>query len=127
MAGLHLEILPERQRRIWEYLGPVTDLGCVLYGGTALALQLGHSISEDYDFFSPRELREDMIFAALPWLQEAELLRVRREVNKFVYETPDNIKLTFLGGIPLGTRRNVFIQKTMASGSPIVKIFSLKN
>ncbi len=30
--------------------------GCPLAGGTALALQIGHRVSEDLDFFSPKKL-----------------------------------------------------------------------
>lgn len=38
----HLEILPEVQRWIYPRLQNLKKLGFVLYGGTALALQLGH-------------------------------------------------------------------------------------
>jgi hypothetical protein len=46
-----LDILPESQRQLWQELdaGP-SDF--VLYGGTALALQFGHRMSEYFDFFS---------------------------------------------------------------------------
>jgi hypothetical protein len=46
-----LDILPESQRQLWPELDAV-PYGFVLYGGTALALQLGHRVSEDFDFFS---------------------------------------------------------------------------
>lgn len=112
MPKLHMEILPDAQRKIWSSLGPVTKIGAVLYGGTALALQLGHRISEDYDFFSSRQLDEGMIFEALPWLKDAEMVRVRRDVNTFVYETADDIKITFLGGLPFGrTAEPVFSEE----------------
>ena len=43
-----LDILPEPQRAIWTEL-KTTPEQFVLYGGTALALRLGHRVSEDFD------------------------------------------------------------------------------
>ena len=42
-----LETLPKAQQEIWPHLKPAIDLGFVLYGGTAIALQLGHRESVD--------------------------------------------------------------------------------
>ena len=51
--------LPPAQRQIWSQLAPAAALSFVLYGGTAVALQLGHRVSIDFDFFSaePRPAR----------------------------------------------------------------------
>ncbi len=46
-----LSILPAGQRRVWNQLN-ATPKDFVLYGGTALALRLGHRQSVDFDFFS---------------------------------------------------------------------------
>lgn len=40
-----LEILPPGQQRLWPELKPASLLGFVLYGGTAIALRLGHRLS----------------------------------------------------------------------------------
>lgn len=48
----HLEILPKEQRALWKELKPLQGMGFVLYGGTAIALRLGHRVSIDFDFFS---------------------------------------------------------------------------
>jgi hypothetical protein len=45
----HLESLPEPQQRLWPELKD-TPKTFVLYGGTAIALYLGHRQSEDFDF-----------------------------------------------------------------------------
>lgn len=45
-----LEILPPAQRALWPRLVQLPQ-HYVLYGGTAIALQLGHRESEDFDFF----------------------------------------------------------------------------
>ena len=51
-----VEILPVAQRTLWSDLAGLGALGYVLYGGTALALRLGHRPSVDFDFFSDRSL-----------------------------------------------------------------------
>ena len=53
-----LDILPPAQRRLWNELGS-TPPDFVLYGGTALALRLGHRQSEDFDFFSSYSFSAD--------------------------------------------------------------------
>ena len=56
MPELHLKVLPAEQRRLWGHLqklaGFLNPLGYYLAGGTALALQIGHRRSLDFDFFS---------------------------------------------------------------------------
>ncbi|MFT4276024.1 MAG: nucleotidyl transferase AbiEii/AbiGii toxin family protein [Rhodopseudomonas sp.] len=51
-----LEVLPEAQRQIWPLLGFSSGLNFVLYGGTAVALHLGHRVSVDFDFFRSEPL-----------------------------------------------------------------------
>jgi hypothetical protein len=46
-----LNILPVSQRGLWKEL-KATPMHFVLYGGTALALRLGHRVSEGFDFFT---------------------------------------------------------------------------
>jgi hypothetical protein len=46
-----LDILPAPQLALWHEL-PAIPRQFVLYGGTALALRLGHRISVDFDFFA---------------------------------------------------------------------------
>lgn len=67
-----LDILPESQRRLWPELDAVPS-EFVLYGGTALALQLGHRISEDFDFFSSSGFDPDRLCSMLPFFRELEL------------------------------------------------------
>jgi hypothetical protein len=45
------ETLPPPQLALWPELRPFSTMGFVLYGGTALALRLGHRESVDFDFF----------------------------------------------------------------------------
>jgi hypothetical protein len=54
----HLDILPASQRALWRELAEIPP-DFVLYGGTALALRLGHRQSEDFDFFSSQSFRAE--------------------------------------------------------------------
>ena len=50
ISHLHLDILDNTRQQIFEKL-PVHTKNYYLSGGTGLALQLGHRISHDFDFF----------------------------------------------------------------------------
>ena len=65
----HTETLPAPQQNIWPQLSPVSHCGFVLYGGTALALQLAHRVSVDFDFFSSHPFQNTEIFKLLPFLK----------------------------------------------------------
>ena len=49
------QILNEKQHKILAKLGFLLDFSCYLGGGTALALQLGHRTSLDFDFYTSRK------------------------------------------------------------------------
>lgn len=51
---MHLEVLGEKEKKLLLQL-PAFE-GFYLAGGTALALQIGHRISVDFDLFSEREI-----------------------------------------------------------------------
>jgi hypothetical protein len=62
-----LNILPESQQLLWKLLGS-TPPDFVLYGGTALALRLGHRQSVDFDFFSSRTFQPMLLARSVPYL-----------------------------------------------------------
>lgn len=76
-----LDILPPAQRRLWPELAETPD-HFTLYGGTALALRLGHRQSADFDFFSPEGFDADALTAAVGYLRGAE--RVQVDANTLV-------------------------------------------
>lgn len=51
---MHLEVLDTKQREIFERLGQIYDF--YLAGGTALALQIGHRVSVDFDLFQNKKI-----------------------------------------------------------------------
>jgi hypothetical protein len=64
-----LDILPESRRRLWPELDAV-PMDFVLYGGTGLALQLGHRVSEDFDFFSSSGFDPEHLRSGLPFFRD---------------------------------------------------------
>lgn len=79
----HLSIPPAAQRRLWPALGQAAGLGCVLYGGTAIALRLGHRASIDFDFFSGTSLSRPALAEALPFTRHATVLQDERDALTF--------------------------------------------
>lgn len=69
-----LDILPTAQRRLWSELAELPG-AFVLYGGTALALHLGHRQSVDFDFFANDTFDPDTLFAATPFLLGARVIQ----------------------------------------------------
>jgi hypothetical protein len=97
-----LSILPAAQQRIWPALRAVTDLDFVLYGGTAIALRLGHRISVDFDFFTGGEFDPFTLRGRLPFLEGSGTLQSEPQtltVSLPVDGETEAVKLSFFGGI----------------------------
>ena len=96
-----LAALPDEQRRLWTELADVPD-SFVLYGGTALALRLGHRSSVDFDFFSSAALDHDALFA-IPFVARAEVLqRDPTALTLSVTMNGEPVKVSFFGNIDIG-------------------------
>ena len=98
-----LDILPDEQRLLWPALSDIPD-SFVLYGGTALALRLGHRSSVDFDFFSSDAIDFNVLFR-LPFIARADVLQ--REPNTLTVSTiPGHgltpVKVSFFGRIDTG-------------------------
>lgn len=90
-----LDILPGPQRRLWPRLGAIGDR-FMLYGGTALALRLGHRESVDFDLFSDLPLRPDDLLRDGHVLSDA---RVERADRNTLVVMVDDVQLSFFGGL----------------------------
>jgi hypothetical protein len=91
-----LDILPAPQRRLWDELAGVPS-EFVLYGGTAIALHLGHRESLDYDFFSSRPLDPTNLTLAIPFLAEATITQREPNTLSCLVERGGQVKLSFFG------------------------------
>ena len=64
-----LDILPPPQKALWPELAEVPE-HFVLYGGTALALRLGHRQSLDFDFFTSENVGPEELLHSLRLLRD---------------------------------------------------------
>ena len=98
----NLSILPEPQRRLWVELSD-TPKAFVLYGGTALALRLGHRQSEDFDFFSNQSFKPASLRDMIPYLKHAETTQFQDNTLTAIVDRNGPVKLSFFGS--LGIKR----------------------
>ena len=99
----YLQSLPEAQRQLWPLLTPLRELGFVLYGGTAIALRLGHRVSIDFDFFSAQSLNRGELMKAMPVLATAIVLQdAQNTLSARVPIGADAVQLSLFGGIDFG-------------------------
>lgn len=101
----HREILPPAQQRLWPLLQPAAGLGFVLYGGTAIALRIGHRQSVDFDFFSERPLDRVALLKAFPFLGQATVLQDAPDSLGVLVEDAMGqgyVKISFFGAIGIG-------------------------
>jgi hypothetical protein len=99
-----LDILPASQRQLWLEMDAVPS-DFVLYGGTGLALQLGHRVSEDFDFFSSSGFDPDRLRLRLPFFRDLD----PADPDAWVHHKRDNleafvnrdgvVKVAFFGGL----------------------------
>lgn len=98
--------LPAAQQQLWPELRPAALLGFALYGGTAIALRLGHRESVDFDFFSELPLDRAAINAAFPFIATSVVLQ--DQPNTFTVNVPcgnserEHVKVSFFGTIGFG-------------------------
>ncbi len=96
MPDLHLEVLRESQKNVWNVLRQASDVlsrnQFYLAGGTALALQIGHRESQDFDFFS----QIPDIEAIRVWLESFSDLRVRDADAHTIHADLADVKLSFI-------------------------------
>jgi hypothetical protein len=101
-----LDILPAAQRQIWASLSELKNEGFVLYGGTAVALFLGHRESVDFDFFVQKNFLPDHLLKRFGFLLGAELLQSQPDtLTALALASDDNdrrIKISFFGGLDFG-------------------------
>jgi hypothetical protein len=104
MTGLspRYEVLPSSQRILWPELATVARR-FVLYGGTALALRLGHRASVDFDFFAHDPLDHRKLEREFPRLRGAETLQEDADSRTAIVHVGEGtVKVSFFGGIGFG-------------------------
>ncbi|WP_426801994.1 nucleotidyl transferase AbiEii/AbiGii toxin family protein, partial [Xanthomonas campestris] len=73
------------------------------YGGTAIALQLGHRESLDFDFFQSEPLDKDRLRTQLGFITGAAILQDSVDTLVVTTAMPSGaVKLSFFGSIGFG-------------------------
>ena len=86
------------QRQLWPELAKLPG-GFVLYGGTAIALRLGHRVSIDFDFFTSDNFDGIALRRSMASLTAGEVLQQERNVLTVLADRGGPVKLSFFGGI----------------------------
>ena len=69
----------------------------VLYGGTALALRLGHRQSIDFDFFGRETFEPGHLLDQLPFLRDATIVQQAPSTLGVVVDRDGPVRLSFFG------------------------------
>lgn len=96
-------ILPPAQREIWPQLAPAPALSFVLYGGTAVALHLGHRQSLDFDLFGAEPLDKTKLKTTFAFLRGAQTIKEDPQtLVASAKTTVDPVRISFFGMIGMG-------------------------
>lgn len=97
------DILPAAQQRLWPELRPTPGLGFVLYGGTAIALRIGHRSSVDFDFFSNFPLNREKLQNALPFIAKSQIIQDQPDTLGLLLPSENTtVRVSFFGSITFG-------------------------
>jgi hypothetical protein len=96
-----LDILPPAQGRLWPELAGTPDQ-FTLYGGTAIALRLGHRQSVDFDWFTSVPFVPNALMRRVPYLRGATVQQSARDTLTVTVERGGPVQLSFFGGLDLG-------------------------
>ena len=100
MATFNLDILPPPQKILWEMLES-TPRDFVLYGGTALALRLGHRQSVDFDFFSQSDFDPDELRRRVSYLGPGRPLQKSANTLTCALDLGGEVLVSFFGGLKI--------------------------
>lgn len=114
-----LDILPAAQRRLWPELS-ATPEAFTLYGGTAIALRLGHRPSVDFDFFAAESFQPDELLQKVPYLKGGTIRQSSRDTLTVTIERGGPVQISFFGGINHGQ-----VEAPERARGPNIKVASL--
>ena len=101
-----LDIFPPAQRRLWPEL-KATPRSFTLYGGTAIALRLGHRQSIDFDFFSAVAFQTADLLGSVGYLGGAVVRQSEANTLTCTVDRDGPVLLSYFGGLALGQVNDV--------------------
>src|SRR5215467_9970456 len=101
-----LDTFPPAQRALWPELRAVPDW-FVLYGGTAIALRLGHRVSVDFDFFSSEHFRCERLLDRMPFLAGGVITQRQDDtLTCSLQREGGEVSISFFGGLDFNRVRD---------------------
>ena len=91
---MHLEILNKEQQDIFSKLSFTKNLDLYLAGGTALALQIGHRTSIDFDFYTAKQFKAGQLVNIFKENLSQYLLKVLRDTDDTFEIQINNVHLS---------------------------------
>ncbi len=93
---LHLhEVLDKKRLSLLENLKDIKDMGCILGGGTALALMFGHRESIDFDFFIGDDIDTEILFHKCQEIFFWKNIQKIHEEKNTLYIIVNEVKISF--------------------------------
>jgi hypothetical protein len=112
-------VLPSAQRRLWPDLAD-TPPEFTLYGGTAIALRLGHRPSIDFDWFATKSFVPNELLERVPYLKGAAVRQSSPNTLTVTVNRQEPVQLSFFGGLDLGQ-----VAEADIAAGPEIKVGSL--
>ena len=97
----NLNTLPKSQLQLWQELSG-TPQHFILYGGTAIALRLGHRMSIDFDFFSSIPFDPELLYRDVSYLKNARIVQQTKNTLTCCVERQGEVLVSFFGGLDIG-------------------------
>lgn len=118
-----LGVLPAAQIALWSELHETPE-HFTLYGGTAIALRLGHRKSIDFDFFTATPFNPHELLSSVSYLQDAEPFQVApNSLGCRVYREGAPVQLSFFA--PKDFPRLAPSELTEDTGLPVAALRDL--
>jgi len=124
---IHQEVLTKKAGELFPLFKKLENF--YLVGGTALALQIGHRISVDFDFFSDKELPTSLLLKIKRIFSDSKIEVIYKESRQQITLTLDGVKMTFFyypypfidnfvkyQGVPISTIREIAAMKAFSIG-----------
>jgi len=122
---MYWDILDSKRKKLLSQLGFLSRYGFYLAGGTALALELNHRTSLDFDFYTKRKFDNKKLFQELEkkfkntiLIQKAEqtlIVKINEvEVSFFHYPYPLIFPSIKLKGVNLASKEDIAAMKIIA-------------
>lgn len=114
-----LDILPQPQKALWNELVE-TPGQFVLYGGTAIALRLGHRESIDFDFFSKQPFEPQELYKSINYLENSEIIQQEENTLSCLVDRDGVVKVSYFGGLGIDN-----VNEAEITTDKVIKVASL--